>query len=93
MVQLVQNWLSINRKSKNLVNSCSVQEAECLRLSSFSIYQNPKEGSNASEGVKLLVTEGTSRQRVAIFWVPYTGSQQKVWPRLKVNLPTSKDLY
>jgi hypothetical protein len=28
----------------------------------------------------------------SFFPVPYTGSQQTVWPRLKVGLPTSNDL-
>ncbi|EDM02448.1 rCG36884 [Rattus norvegicus] len=34
----------------------------------------------------------TSRQRkkVSFFHVLYIGSQKKVWPRLKVHLPSSK---
>ena len=61
----------------------------------FSVCQNPKEvGSNANEEMDLSVRARESRQREQgfLFQVLYTGCQQKVWSRWKVNLPTSKDL-
>jgi hypothetical protein len=60
----------------------------------FHIPQKPKEvGSNASEGMDLPVRARTSSQReiAAFFLVLYKGYQKKVWPRLKVDLLTSKD--
>jgi hypothetical protein len=61
----------------------------------FSLHWNPDEiGSNDSKGKDLRVRSRASRQRVKapFFHVLYLGCQQKGWPRLKENLPTSEDL-
>ena len=60
----------------------------------FSMCCDPKElGSNASEEMDLAVRERAKRQRTnaSIFHVLYVGCLHKVWPRFKVDLPTSKD--
>lgn len=62
----------------------------------LSICWNPREaGSNAGEGVDLVGRqEQTGKEKetflVHVFYINYV---QKVWPRLKIDLPTSKDLY
>jgi hypothetical protein len=59
----------------------------------FSISWNPKEvGSSANEGMSLSESESKQAKRASSFHGFNIGSQQKVWPRLKVGLPTSKDL-
>lgn len=61
----------------------------------FSVCWDPEEvDSDASEGMDLVVRARveTSRQREqASFCVLYIGCGQKVWPRLKVDLPTLED--
>jgi hypothetical protein len=59
-----------------------------------SICQNPEEVSfNASKGTGLPVRLRARRQReqASFINILYIGCQQKVWPRLKVDLPTSND--
>jgi hypothetical protein len=52
----------------------------------FSIHENSEEvGANASE-------DHNARANTHFFHVLYIGCYQKVWPRLKVELSTSKDL-
>lgn len=61
----------------------------------FSIHRNPWEvGSNASEKNELTnESKGRQAKRASFFFhVLYIGCQEEVWPRLKVDLPTSKDL-
>jgi hypothetical protein len=56
---------------------------------------NPEEvGSPSSKGMILPARVRTSRQRAkaSFFCVLYIVHHQKGWPRLKVDLPTSKDL-
>jgi hypothetical protein len=59
----------------------------------FSIYKNPKEvSSDASEGMDLPAKIRASRQKAnaSFFHALYLGCQQKMWPRLKMDLPASK---
>lgn len=61
----------------------------------FSTGMNPLDGfSNASEGMELSGREKGSRQaeQASLLHVLYIGCPQKVWPRLKMNLPISNDL-
>jgi hypothetical protein len=60
----------------------------------FGIYHNTEEvGSNMSEGINVPGRVKASRQsvRASFFHVLYIGGHQKMWPRFKVNLPTSND--
>jgi hypothetical protein len=53
--------------------------------------QDPKEvGSKASEGMDLLARASRQREQAFFFHVLYIGCEQKVWPGLKVDLPTAK---
>jgi hypothetical protein len=61
----------------------------------FGIHWNSEEaGSNASEGMDLLMRARAARQRAkaSFFHVLQIGCQQNMWPRLMVDLPTSKGL-
>ena len=59
----------------------------------FSTHQNPKEeGYNGSEGVDFPVRASRQREKLSFSHVLNIGYHQKVWPRLKVDLLTSKDL-
>jgi hypothetical protein len=51
-------------------------------------------GSNVGEGMGIQEKARTSRQRIkaSFFHVLYVGSHQKVWSRLKVDLPSFRDL-
>lgn len=52
MVQLMQQWLSTSRKSKNPV---AVQSMRLLSQLVFSIHQHPKEvGFNANKGMSFM---------------------------------------
>lgn len=60
----------------------------------FSEHWNLKEiGSNTSELMNLLARWRISRQRARVsFYVLYRSYHQKVWPRFKIDILTSKDL-
>lgn len=60
----------------------------------FSICWNPKEVSRLRVRVDLSARVRASRPRAKSFLLPRTISvQQKVWPKLKVDLPTSKSIW
>ena len=71
-------------------SSCSVHEAGCLSWSSVFV----KGCSNASEEMDSAAKAKASRPRASASScrVLCIGCHQKVWPRLKMDLPTSKDL-
>jgi hypothetical protein len=59
----------------------------------FSTHQNPKGvGFNASDKIDLPEEGEGQREQSSFFYALYIGCQQMVWPRLKVDIPTSKDL-
>ena len=90
VAQLVQQWLSTNVKSKNPV---VLSPQGWMSQLVFSIHQNSiKVDSNASEGMGLLVRASWQRTEASFFHGPCRGFKQKVWLRLKVDLPISKDL-
>lgn len=68
---------------------CILNEALCQNVFQGKI----KVGSKASEGIDMTSRVMANRQREQAFFfqVLYIGCQQKVRPRLKVTLPTSKD--
>lgn len=67
MVQLFQQWLPINGRSKNRVVFQSMRLDVSLV---FSMSQNPEEvGSIASEGVDLLVRMRANRQKKKAFFL------------------------
>jgi hypothetical protein len=58
------------------------------------LWSLPKEiGLNASKEMDLLVKGNGQGQQAFFFHVISVGCQQKAWARLKIDLPTSKDLY
>jgi len=62
-----------------------------MSLLIFSSFWNPREvGSNASEGMDLLTRHGRTGKEESVLPSPSIGFQQKVWPRLKVYLSTSR---
>lgn len=73
--------------------SCSVPRGWVSQLP-FCICWSPKEvGSSSSEGMDVLTRQeqtGEKQPMPLFFHCPYTGFQQKVWPRLKVCLPASR---
>jgi hypothetical protein len=73
-------------------SSCSVHEA-MSHFAFHTLWEPVEVGCNISEGIDLVARVGGSTQRIqtSFFHVIYIGCQQKVWPRLKVDLPTSKD--
>lgn len=83
LVQLVQQWLSTRKWSKNPV--LFFNKSGCLSWSS---------GSNASNGLAIETGSKTSRQRerkpASLSHVLYIGRQPKVWSRLEVDLPISE---
>jgi hypothetical protein len=61
----------------------------------FRIHQNPKEVGYNDSGRDGLASQRENKQAkrkpTSFFHVLYIGYQQKLWPRLKVDLPTSKE--
>jgi hypothetical protein len=66
-----------------------------MSLLVFSIHWNPKEvGFNASEETchASKSERKQARVRASFFHILYIGCRETVWPRLKVDLPTKKNL-
>lgn len=89
VIQPVQQWLSISRKSKNPV----VLQFTKLDVSAGLQYVKiPKKWGPMPVKEWTFQRVRASRQwaGTSFFCVPYIGCQQKVWPRNEVDLPISK---
>jgi hypothetical protein len=71
VLQLSQQWSSVDGKSKNLVVAQS-HKAACFRWPSVEV------GSNRCAGKEVQAGE----EQISFFQCPYVGLQQKVWPRI-----------
>jgi hypothetical protein len=83
VVQLLQQWLFTNRRSKNPV---AVQSTKLSLSAGFGTHQNPyEEGCNASEGMELPLKTSRQRGQASFFHVLYRlpaegVDQSKGWP-------------
>jgi hypothetical protein len=86
VVQLTQQWLVVDGNSKNLVVAQSHKASTGLLYMLEYRRQAPmlmKHGCVSKERAR-------GQRKSFLFLCPYTDFQQKLWPRLKVCLSTSR---